>query len=212
LDNVARQLESAVKSGCRWDQIQSLLHQTCAAGQQVHLLVANDCHARADRRLVGYFSELNQRLDRLDQELLKAYHEQNPPVCVVPPGPVHVYPNATFSHEHDRGRGAWIDSAPIPGRSSHFGWNAAPEFYRQERYREEIPVDPRGFVPRGFVPRSFEPREFGPRDLGPVPSPTLPPGAQIGPIRYRTQAPTRNESPVARQLLSAVLSEIANRL
>ena len=173
LDNVARQLESAVKSGCNWNQLQSLLQQTCTAGQQVHVLVLEDCRTRVDRRLTGYFGELSQRLERLDHELLKAYHKQTQPVCVAPSRP--------------------------PFADSHL------------LYREETAI-PREFGPRDFGPRELGPGDVGPYHLGPVPSQGLPPGSHIGPIQYRTQSPSRSDAPIARQVLSTVLLEIANRL
>jgi hypothetical protein len=207
LDNIARQLESAVKSGCSWNQIQSLLQQTCAAGQQVHLLVLDDCRTRVDRRLTGYFGELNQRLERLDQELLKAYHKQTQPVCVVPARPSIIVPYPSHLEEAYRRGDAWHYQQRVPGRESQLDWNSSPRFQFEERFREEIPSNPPGFAPRGFGPR-----DFGPNELGPLPSQGLPPGSQIGPIQYRTQLPSRSDAPIARQLLSTVLAEIANRL
>jgi len=175
LDNIARQLESAVKSGCSWNQIQSLLQQTCAAGQQVHLLVLDDCRTRVDRRLTGYFGELNQRIERLDQELLKAYHKQTQPVCVVPARPSIIVPHPSHREEAYRRGDAWNNQ-------------------------------------REFGPRDYGPRDYGPTNLGPLPSQGLPPGSQMGPIQYRIQLPSRSDAPIARQLLSTVLVEIANRL
>lgn len=212
LDNVARQLESAVKNGCSWNQLQSLLQQTCAAGQQVHALVLEDCRTRVDRRLTGYFGELSQRLERLDRELLKAYQKQTPPVCVVPPRPPFVDPHLLYREDSYRRGDAWSNQQRIPGRESPFGWNPLPQFQHEERFREEIPTDPREFDPRGFGPRELEPRNAEPYHLGPVPSQGLPPGSQIGPIQYRTQLPSRSDAPIARQVLSTVLLEIANRL
>lgn len=207
LDNTARQLESAVKSGCSWNQIQSLLQQTCVAGQQVHAMVSDDCRTRADRRLTGYFGELNQRLDRLDQELVKAYQKQTRPICVVPLRPTLSVPHSSYREEVYQHQGGWNVPQSTPRTDSQFGWNSSPQFRYEERFREEIPVHP-----RDMGPREFGTHEFGPHDLQPVPSQGLPPGSQIGPIQYRTQLPTRSESPIARQLLSTVLVEIANRL
>lgn len=212
LDNVARQLESAVKNGCSWNQLQSLLQQTCAAGQQVHALVLEDCRARVDRRLTGYFGELSQRLERLDRELLKAYQKQTQPICVVPSRPPFVDPHLLYREDSYRRGDAWSNQQRIPGRESPFGWNPLPQFQHEERYREEIPNVPREFDPRDFGPRELGPREVGPNDLGPVPGRGLPPGSQIGPIQYRTQMPSRSDAPIARQVLSTVLLEIANRL
>ena len=212
LDNVARQLESAVKSGCSWNQLQSLLQQTCAAGQQVHMLVLEDCRTRVDRRLTGYFGELSQRLERLDQELLKAYHKQTQPVCVAPSRPPFADSNLLYRDEPYRRGDAWSNQQRIPGRDSPFGWNPSPPFQHEQRFREEIPANPREFDPRDFRPRELGPGDVGPYHLGPVPSQGLPPGSHIGPIQHRTPLPSRSDAPIARQVLSTVLLEIANRL
>jgi len=212
LDNVARQLESAVKNGCSWNQLQSLLQQTCAAGQQVHALVLEDCRTRVDRRLSGYFGELSQRLERLDHELLKAYQKQTQPICVVPSRPPLVEPHLLYREDSYRRGDSWSNQQRIPGRESPFGWNPLPQFQHEERFREEIPAVRREFDLRDFGPRELRPRNEEPYHLAPVPSQGLPPGSQIGPIQYRTQLPSRSDAPIARQVLSTVLLEIANRL
>ncbi len=175
LDHMARQLRSLVECGASFGQIQTVLRTTCAASHHVHRLVASDCHARGDRRLVGYFPELTKRLDRLDRELADRYRSLAVPYCPPhgePVVPVVTVPSLGGPVPYDWHQG----SSRFDREAPHESWRIAPEFL------ERLPVVPS------------------------VPSPQLPPGAQIGPIDYRTErAPTPR---IGQQLLSSLLSDL----
>ncbi|MBU6173606.1 MAG: hypothetical protein KGQ60_07365 [Planctomycetes bacterium] len=175
LDHMARQLRSLVECGASFGQIQTVLRTTCAASHHVHRLVASDCHARGDRRLVGYFPELTKRMDRLDRELADRYRSLAVPYCPPhgePVVPVVTVPSLGGPVPYDWHQG----SSRFDREAPHESWRIAPEFL------ERLPVVPS------------------------VPSPQLPPGAQIGPIDYRTErAPTPR---IGQQLLSSLLSDL----
>jgi hypothetical protein len=175
LDHMARQLRSLVECGASFGQIQTVLRATCAASHHVHRLVTNDCHARGDRRLVGYFPELTKRLDRLDRELTDRYRSLGVPYCPPHGGPVVpvvTIPRLGGPVPHDWNPGSYRFENEAP----HESWRIAPEFL------ERLPVVPS------------------------VPNPQLPPGAQIGPIDYRTE---RTPAPrIGQQLLSSLLRDL----
>jgi len=88
MDNAACQLVDAVQSNASWQQVQASLSRTCALAGQVNALSNSDGHVRNDRLIREFINDLSRRIERLRNNLDKAYERTQPKFC---PPPVSSY-------------------------------------------------------------------------------------------------------------------------
>ena len=150
MDNAACQLVDAIKCGASWEQVQTSLSRTCALAGQVNVLANADCHVRNDRRTRDYINDLSKRMERLRNNLDKAFAKTQPKFC--PPTILSNRPSWR-SQEHAVPYGFPrdtydLDAYPRYEQSAPFGdapeglpsgRQVGPIQYRVERYEQRTP-------------------------------------------------------------------------